>query len=396
MLVEPDHSSARAVYGIEVFEGLEAAAPLWRALEAEGALLTPYQRYDWIAPFLAARPADRVVVGALTENGRPIALLPLALQTRLGITRGRIPGSDLGNADWLIQAPGAQTRFDKATLSRFFTEIGRRAGGIDLLQFANLPPHWQGVVNPLLVFDHQPAPDNLYYAPIGPGSEPRLPRKRRIDIQRGRRRLEEMYGTVSLQRARTPDAVIRAHDAFIAQRNQRFAEMGVHNIFAEPYFVQFFRQAALDGLDKAHPAIAFHTLEGNGEILATAVGAYGPEHYSQYINSNTEGPAAKYSLIGLLTLDLMDELIAEGIASFDFGIGDFAYKTAWTDRTEVFDALVPLTAAGRAAAGALGLAGRAKRMIKQNPVLWDTAKRVRGLINRGKGGPGEAGTEGGA
>ena len=384
MLVEPDHSSARASYGIEVFEGLEAAMPTWRALEAEGALLTPYQRLDWIAPFLAARPAERVVVGALIENGRPIALLPLALETRLGLTIGRIPGSDLGNADWLIQAPGAQTRLDRATLMRFFSDFARRAGRLDLLQFANLPPHWQGVVNPLLVFDHQPAPDHLYYAPIGPGSEPRLPRKRRIDIQRGRRRLEEMYGTVGLHRARTEAAVIRAHDAFIAQRNQRFAEMGVHNIFAEPYFVRFFRQAALEGLDKKRPAIVFHTLEGDGEILAVAVGTYGPEHYSQYINSNTEGPAAKYSLIGLLTLDLMDELIADGIASFDFGIGDFAYKAAWTDRTEVFDALVPLSAPGRAAAAALGLAGRTKRLIKQNPVLWDTAKRVRGLINRGK------------
>ena len=37
-----------ALDGIEVFTSLAAAEPFWRELERDG-VLTPYQRYEWVA-----------------------------------------------------------------------------------------------------------------------------------------------------------------------------------------------------------------------------------------------------------------------------------------------------------------------------------------------------------
>lgn len=385
MLVEPEHSSGKLAIGVRLWSSLAQAEPAWRALERDG-LLTPYQGFDWISQLSAARgERDAVKVVEFSADGRAVALLPLILRRRAGMVLGEIYGSDLSNSDWLIQA--RDVTLDPGALATAFALLRADLGRLDVLRFSNLPPSWEGVGNPLLAFPHQPAPDHFYVAPMGAGAEPRLTKKRRVDIVRGKKRLEEQFGPVTLHRADTVAAIERAHAAFLAQRGQRFAEMGIANIFAEPYFVRFFHDAAIAGIGHAKPALCFHTLEAGGEVLATAIGTCTNRHYSQYINSNTDGPAAKYSLIGLLMLELSAELDAAGITSIDMGIGDFAYKTAWADRTEVFDLLIPLSPGGQVLAGALRLTAGIKRTIKQNEALWSLAKRVRGaLLRRGDAG----------
>src|SRR5690606_37239983 len=93
----------------------------------------------------------------------------------------------------------------------------------------------------------------------------------------------------------------------------------------------------------------------------------------------TEGPAVKYSLIGILLHELVEELREEGITSIDIGLGDFAYKELWAEKQTVHDGAVALSGKGRLAAPLwLGLR-RLRRTIKQNPRLFKLAKRFRGL-----------------
>lgn len=387
MLSEPENLSLSAPCHLEVFEGLAAAEPAWRALEADGAVFTPYQRFDWVKALCAARGQTRIVVAAIMAGSKVLALLPLALHTRLGLTMASIPGSDLGNSDFLILAPGAAGRLDAETITAMIAALPGKVPGLDLVSFSNLPPTFAGVGNPLLALPHQPAADHFYIAPIGPGAESRLPKKRRVDIERGCRRLEETFGPVTLKRAATVAEVDAAHAAFLTHRNARFKEMGISNIFAEDYFVRFFRDTAIAGLGQDKPALCFDMLVVGEEIVATAVGTYTGTHYSQYINSNTDGPASKYNLVGLLLFKLLDRLVASGITSLDMGVGDFAYKTAWADETVVYDAMVPLSAKGRLACMSLRALRQAKRTIKQNPALWALARTVRGLRHRlGKSG----------
>jgi CelD/BcsL family acetyltransferase involved in cellulose biosynthesis len=123
--------------------------------------------------------------------------------------------------------------------------------------------------------------------------------------------------------------------------------------------------------------LRFHALYAGDDIVATCCGAYAGNHYSQYINSTADGPAARFSLMGILVAELIDELIADGITSFDMGLGDFDYKRDWTEPVAVFDAVVPVTLAGSLALPVLDLTRSAKRLIKQNPALWKLAQGAR-------------------
>lgn len=366
---------------VRVFDSIDAAVEPWLALE-RSAVLTPYQRYGWIKALAEARGLDgRCAIAAIEGGDRPVALFPFVIRHRLGIRTAEIIGADIGNADWLVVDRGVAPQLTPEVLRRLFDEIG----DIDMVSLVNQPQSWQGVTNPVLAFPHQPAPDHLYFGPLGAEGVEQLSSKRIRNIQRGRRRLEETMGPVRLRSAETPEEIANIHETFLEQRGARFTEMGVRNIFAEDWFVRFFRGAAEASLGSDRPALRFHALHAGNEIVATCCGSYAGTHYAQFINSTASGPAAKYSLMGILMYDLVAELTEMGIASIDMGLGDFEYKTDWTERQVVYDSVVPLTAAGRIAAPMLLGSRRLKRAIKQNEQLFSLFKRVRGML-RGAGG----------
>ena len=368
---------------VELFDTLEAVEAIWRSLE-EHAVLTPYQGYDWIAALLkaGAEPNSRVVVAVIRQAGEPVALLPLGLRKRRGLTEAHVLGTGQSNADWLMAVPGFAP--DKAELHRIFARVSQAAGGIDLLSLSNLPQSWQGHRNPLLVLDHAAAPSNFYTATIGPTPVPyidhRLSTKRRSNINRGRRRLAEQHGEVRLLRITDAANLERVHQAFLEQRGARFGEMGIDNMFAHAPFLQLFRDLTTAGFGSEHPTLCLHALYAGDEIVATSWGLHAGTHYSQYINSTTSGPAARYSLMGILIGELMDALTTTGVTTFDMGLGDFDYKTEWTVAEPVFNSLVALTAKGRMAALAKQQLGAGKRLIKQTPALWRTAQQIRRVL----------------
>lgn len=367
-------------YEIDIHDSLAAAEPVWRTLE-EKCVLPPYQRFDWIAALLAAgAEADsRIAIATVKQNGHALALLPLGLRKRRGLTKAHLLGAQQSNADWLLAEP----RFTPtpAQLHAIFAAIAQAVGGLDLLSLANLPRTWQGQSNPLLVLDHAPAASNLYTATIGPTPVPyidhRLTTKRRSNINRGRRRLAEQHGEVRLVRVRDEPTLTLVHQAFLDQRGARFAEMGIDNMFAQAPFHGLFRDLTRAGFTQEHPTLCLHALYAGDEIVATSWGLHSGTHYSQYINSTTSGPAARYSLMGILIAELMDALTVTGVTTFDMGLGDFDYKTEWTEAEPVFNSLIALSLKGRLAASATRRRDATKRLIKQTPALWQTAQWLR-------------------
>lgn len=371
-----------------LFDTMEAAEADWRALET-GAVLTPYQRFDWIAALLAsgADTASHMVIALIRERGRPVALLPLAIERRMGIARARLLGTQQSNSDWLLSLPGFHP--DPAALRALLQAIGRAAGGIDLLSLNDQPASWQDQPNIVLALAQAPAASHLYLATIGPTPAPyidhRLTTKRRGNIKRGMRRLEETYGPLRVVRIADQAMLEAVHRAFLAQRGERFVEMGVHNIFAGRDFVALFQNLARQGFGQSRPALCAHALYAGEDILATCWGTMAGNHYSQYINSTASGPAARYSLSAILVAGLMDDLNAAGIVTFDMGLGDFDYKIEWTEPMAVYHSLVTLTARGQLAAAAIERRDALKRLVKQTPAFWTAAKWVRRQVFRLRG-----------
>lgn len=367
---------ARDGMDVDILSGQHALS-LWSGFEAS-ATLTPYQHSAWIRALHHARGEtdDMIDLLVMSRSGQTLAALPLRVLQGPGYRVAEIPGTDIGNSDWIPQR--ADITLSRAMLAKAFSVLSRRRG-VDLIRFANLPSSWQGVPNPLLAFPHQTAPDHLYLGPIEDARSANLPKRRRGDLLRSKRRLEELVGQVSLRCADSEAEISAIHAAFIAQRNVRFRQMGISNVFAVPFFMQFFRDLGAASLAMRTPMLRFDALYAGDEILATAIGVQAGTHYSQYINSNTDGPASKYSLVGLLTFLLVEKLAEAGIRTIDMGVGDYAYKKVWAEQTPVFDLVLPLTFKGRIVSPAVRGTRSTKRMIKQNPTLWAMSRKLRSL-----------------
>ncbi len=380
-----DRRGGKALPEIVLYEQWHEVEAIWRDLETRG-VHTPYQRYDWLHGLVLAQgePDGRVVIAVITQHQRPVALLPLLISRRAGIVCARLLGAHQSNSDWLLAEPGF--RPSATQLHALLARIAKAAGGFDILMLLNQPARWQGVDNVLLSLKHEPGPSHLYTARIAntpaPYIEHRLTNKRRSNINRGRRRLEEMFGPVRLVRVDDAALLKRTHGVFLEQRALRFDSMGIANVFAKAPFPQLFEQLTSAGFGQERPALSAHALLAGDEIVATCWGVIAGTHYSQYINSTASGPASRFSLTAIMVAELMDELVAAGITSFDMGLGDFDYKTDWTLPEPVYDSITPFTAKGRLAALLLRQRARLKRHVKQTPQLWRGAKWIRRTLHQ--------------
>ena len=385
----PAQSGESRAIAVKLWDNLGAVETIWRALEAD-AVLTPYQSFDWLNLLVAAggEPDGRIAIATLEHGGKVVGLLPLLIERKLMTKRARMLGTHQANADWMICAEGFRPSVEE--LSTVFRQVSHQVGGIDLMSFENQPARWAGMDNPLLQFPHALSPSNLYTKDISgaalPYVENGVSSKHRASLRRARRQLETALGPVRLITVRDEATLETIHAAFIEQRSARFAVKGIDNIFARAPFVELFKKATLSSFGAARPTLWVHALMVGDEVIATSWGTTAGNHYSQYINSTSSGEAGRFRLMPMLVTDLMDELLAAKITSFDMGLGDFEYKREWTKPEQVFNSLIPLTLQGRLFATLLRLRDSVKRTIKQTPILWDVARNVRLAIFRLRGG----------
>lgn len=372
---------------ISVYRSLASVEPVWRELESR-VVMTPYQRFDWIDAYCKAGfdVPQEIAILVLSSNGCAIALLPLGVSRRFGVRQAQIIGMPISNSDGLIYDPNYAQKLTPEALKSAFASLDTAEVKVDFISFHCLVKEWQGHSNPLLAFEHAPAPNNLYLGEFKAADSPFLnnvlPHKRRDNIRRSQRRLADTYGSLTVRVAESVQDIEHMHAAFIAQRGERFRLMGVENVFAHETFQTLFRALAIASLGQPTPAFRYHALCAGEEIIATSLGISTATHYSQYISSTSTGPASKHSLMGVMLSLLLDQLQAEGIRTFDMGLGDFGYKTAWTRATTVYDSVIPVSAVGKLAAPILLAARNAKRIIKQTPALWNIARALLALKTR--------------
>jgi CelD/BcsL family acetyltransferase involved in cellulose biosynthesis len=366
--------AADASLAIAVDSAMADAEAAWRALETR-CPPPPYQRYDWIAALVEAGFVDAASLRILTlsHRGEPVAIIPFALVRHLGMTVARIAGSDISNCDAIVFDTGAAHLLTAEALRAAFREFAATAS-VDAVDFRSLLAEWKGVANPLMGLSHAPAPNNFY---LNEGELAGVPYSRRNNIRRSIKRLSADIGPLSLRRAGTPEEIETFNAVFLEQRASRFRKMGVDNVFARDDFQALFRGSANASLGAKRPLLSYHALFVGEDIVATSIGIRSGRHYSQYINSTSEGPASRYNLMGTLLAFLVEELQADGCDSFDMGLGDFEYKAKWTRRLAVYDATVATSMLGHAGVRVLRAGRRAKRIVKQTPALWNAVTALR-------------------
>ncbi|TCM57591.1 CelD/BcsL family acetyltransferase involved in cellulose biosynthesis [Rhizobium sp. PP-F2F-G48] len=369
---------------VSVHVALSALEEDWRLLEASNRV-SMHQSYDWCASWLSTHVERPLLVrGRLGD--RTIFILPLEL-IRNGLFRtARLIASPHSNINTGLFAE------DLGGLSREQFAAGVMAGlsakladVADIVTLDKLPLEWRGEGHPLAALPSIRHQNSSYQLPLFPDFSATLAqinaKRRRKKFRVSERRMES-YGGYDYIVGESLDERRAILDVFLIQKAARFEALGLPNVFRDAATQAFLRAAvSCTGTAENHP-LALHALrlrgDGDSRIVAVAGVSRKGDHMICQFGSIDETLAADASPGELLFHRIIERACGEGVALFDFGIGDQLYKRSWcTIETPLYDIVVPLTLRGRIAAGVHRVLVRLKRAIKANRQAYGLVQRLR-------------------
>ncbi len=307
---------------------LSDVADDWRVLEETGHA-TVFQTRRWIEPLLriaapAAAAEPFFVLVRARASGAPQMLLPLCRRRR-GALR-EIEFADLGASDYNAPLIAAGFRPTRAEFAALWTSIRAVLPAADILRIEKSPATIAGAPNPLaqLGFMHRlalaawrlPLPETreAYEREI-------LGARFRKELRRKRRRLEAI-GALRLRKAADAGEAGRLLRELAAMRRDRYAALGRHDILADAAFRAFYE----DALARADGFAEIHALEIDGVRVAALFGLRHADAFHFLLSGFEDGDWAAKS-VGAVAADMMiGQAIEDGLAAFDFTIGNAPYK----------------------------------------------------------------------
>jgi CelD/BcsL family acetyltransferase involved in cellulose biosynthesis len=156
------------------------------------------------------------------------------------------------------------------------------------------------------------------------------------------------------------------------------AEQKLPNVFAEPGVEDFIRDTCMTPLPDGGRVIEIHALESDAEVIAVFAGVADGTRFSMMFNTYTVSASSRFSPGLVLIRHIIDYYAERGYHALDLGVGSDGYKKLFCRANEpIFDCFVPLSPRGSAAATAMSLAARTKRLVKGSPALLRLAQSLR-------------------
>lgn len=375
----PARSKASRIAHVDIVTDLGTAEAVWRAFEEPGHLFTPYQRFDLLGPWQrlvgereGARP---FIVVARDAEHRPLLLLPLSLRQTHGVRAACFMGGKhttfnmgLWNAEFAAQTVAAD-------LDALFAPLSEH---LDVLSLTQQPLRWHDQQNPFALLPQQSSINGCPLLTMEPGGPPasRISNSLRRRLKSKEKKLQASAG-YRYHLATTDTDATRLLAWFFRVKPARMAEQKLPNVFAEPGVEQFVRSACLARRGEGR-VIDIHALECDDEVIAIFAGVADGQRFSMMFNTYTMSEHARYSPGLILMRYIIDRYGERGYRSLDLGIGSDEYKRMFCkDDEAIFDSFVPLTSRGKLAAMAMSSLSHGKRLVKQNQMLYDLARRVR-------------------
>lgn len=367
---------------ISVHEELEPLRAAWTALE-RGGDCTAFQTHAWLSAWqrnIGARRGIRpcIVAGWSAGGGgegRVLFILPLGLKRGLSGTRLVWLGGELCDYQAPLLAADFPRHVRHDQVKALWAEIRAALPHHDIVDLDRLPEMVGAQPNPLLRLGNAaPHPSAAHMTRLKPDwndyyAGKRSSGSRKRDKQK-RRKLEES-GAVELVTAETPEDIALTVDALIEQKSLTFARMGIANPFERPGVRDFYMELAANPASRGFIHVC--RLEVGGRIAAANWGVSFGGRYHYVLASYAEQEEFARRGPGMIQLmELMRHATETGHSEFDFTIGDEGYKDQWCEvEIPLYDHLEAVTPRGWLALQPAIAYRRAKRFIKQTPVLWE-------------------------
>lgn len=269
--------NAIRIAGVDIFHDLTAAEATWRSLETPQHSYTPYQRFDFLASWqrqVGEREGLRpFIVVAHDSERRPLLLLPLAVEQRLGANCASFMGGKHATFNMALYDRDFAANATEADISALIGSIAERSRA-DALMLCQQPLRWQDQPNPMVLLPHQTSVNDCPLLVIEPGAAPAslISNSFRRRLKGKERKLQALPG-YRYHVADNGADVCRLLDWFFRVKPERMAEQKLPNVFAEPGIEQFIRTACLaPRADGKGYAIDIHALECDEEVIAIFAG----------------------------------------------------------------------------------------------------------------------------
>lgn len=384
---------------IDIFDSMIPLEAEWRELEQDN-LASVHQSYDWCAAWVESFQYPLAILrGSIGD--RIAFILPLEIIRSRGIRRAEFIGARHSNINTGLFSAEFLANEDLASAQTTAIATALR-GRADLAILRNVPLEWRGRRSPLASMPAVENQNHAFQLPFLDSFEASLKQvnaKRRRKKFKHQSRILEATGGYEYMIA-DPDQQDALLDLFFHQKAVRFREASLPDVFddapTQATFHRLLRRNTDGGFDAT---LQMHALrlrgEHEGHIAAVAALSRKGDHVICQFASIDEALVAEASPGEFLFWLMIERLHREGVALFDFGIGDQTYKRSWCPvETVQHDLLLPISSMGRMAAMAQRGITHTKTAIKSNRKLYAFIQRLRarrgiGAVAAGSDGEGD-------
>jgi CelD/BcsL family acetyltransferase involved in cellulose biosynthesis len=325
----------------------------------------------------ANQPGSDMVLASVRRSGRTILMLVLEIAKDGAATMARYPGGRHANGSFpaFCGQDGEELRDMIASAMR------STRPDVDLILLERNEPERNGRGNPLYGQGCVRSPNVALAVDLAGGFEQVVSGssgKRKRKKHRSQLRKFEAVGPHRRFAATTPEDVDQLLSAFYDMKAERFREMGITDVFAPDAVRRAFRDIFTGALDRPSPDFVLHGLEVGGILRAVTGSSISGDRITCEFSSFRSDDLAWASPGDFLFFENIKEACENGLAVYDFGVGDEPYKRQWCDiETRHFDFHLPLTARGHAVSATMRATGAVKRAIKENRLVWSVLKKLR-------------------
>jgi CelD/BcsL family acetyltransferase involved in cellulose biosynthesis len=368
---------------IALHQNFTAIETDWLALEKDDRL-SLHQSLAWCKAWVATHDNPvAIITGSI--SGHTVFILPLEIVTTPAGRVARFIGSPHAN----INTGLFDADFARAATLQLMTETAAAIaaalkGRADLVQLGKMPTRWRNVTNPFTLLPSIENQNHAFQLPLLATFEDTLSqlnaKRRRKRFRTSVRHLEASGGFDHIV-ATTEAEKRHLLQLFLHQKAVRFQASGLPNVFADAATQAFFEKAVLSNDDDSHYCLRLHAIrlrDEGGSIAAIAGLSRKGDHIICQFGSIDESVAAEASPGELLFHLMIEQANDDGVALFDFGIGDQLYKRNWCPIETVHrDVLIPVSLKGHIGVWGLGALTRLKAAIKARPQIYAFLQKIR-------------------
>ena len=300
----------------------------FEALARRGSAL-PFQRPDWLRAWyetLGREPGVEPLLVIIRDEilDADVAALPLVRRRERGLRVVTFADGGLTDYNAPILGPDSPTTVSGAR--HMLVALRKAVEPADILNLEKMPREIDGRPNPFLLVDVQDSRlfGNVLHVPGDWESwHWGLERTFRKELERSWRVFSRNDGA-QFKRISDPVEARRIFDDLKRLQGARIREVGLPYSLDEPAVDSFYDRVLEAGIERG--TVVLTALMVKDEVVAALFGVTDGKHYAM-VRLATAGEAWKSCSPGRLVIErTMTMLHADGYRSFDFTIGDYAYK----------------------------------------------------------------------